>query len=608
MKSHHKRLLLLAIASLLFTTVTAEASLLGLYQFEDASGTVGSSIADTSGNLRHGAVVGADISLAAGQTGYGNAGGFGSGRVLANLIGAGTTVDDFAVAFWMQANNNSQSQTYLTGREIGGVPQLAVIYEYVNDRAELFRNGTGPDTRPGSQVPVADTAWHHVVYTRTGTDYDYYLDGAKTDIGTLSGPISVVTNLSIGSAANGAGIFNGQLDDVAWFGNGLDQTQVNTIMGGDFSAFTVEPPPSADAPGPLGPRIVADSYTYPAAVPGSGGNYADPGLTKLTDELGPIHSVWPSATDIGPLAGWLNSDMSTTFNFATEKTIDTVVAYLADSENTAGVGLPTTINLSTTDGYSQDFVVINPSGSGSTVPLAMSGLGLTTDNITLTVTRGHEWTMATEVEFHGTGIQIPYTYAYDQETVSNVTLAGNSGTTGGTEYTAPERLNDGRVSLSGEAGVYAWEAGKDGVIYGLNGTAFAQPGMTLDLGSEQALEALEITYFVRPASGVQAPSSLDITIDGDPLPQFTDFSNEIPGGNNFSANHTATIDLTGLSGQLLHLDFRNATGTQGGIGFWTGLTEIQVFTPATVPEPGTWTLMLLGSLGMLFAVRRRRGR
>ena len=407
MRTPCRKLLLAVAAAMFFASVTAEAALIGLYQFEDASGAVGSTIADTSGNLRDGAVTGAAITLAAGQAGYGNAGGFGSGRVLAALPGAGTAVDDFSVAFWMKANNNSQSDTYITTRQINN-PQLSVIYEYVDNQVELFRVGSVPDPRPGSQINVADTNWHHIVYTRTGTDYDRYLDGVKTDIGTLSGSLAAAENVAIGAAWGGTNLFNGQLDDVAWFNNGLDPAQVNAVMAGNFDDFKVTPPGTAGPPGALGPQIAAAGYTYPAAIPGSGGNYADPGLTKLTDDLAQIHPVWPnSPVDIGPLAGWASSDMSVTFTFASPETLDTVIAYLADSDGIAGVGLPTLINLSTTGGFSQDFFVLNPAGSGSTVPLAMSGLGLTTDNITLTATRAHEWTMATEVEFYGPIQDVP---------------------------------------------------------------------------------------------------------------------------------------------------------------------------------------------------------
>ena len=393
MRTPYGKLLLVATAAMLFAAAGADAGLLGLYQFEDVSGTVGSTIADTSNNGNHGTVAGAAITLAPGPAGHGNAGGFGAGRVQANLTGAGTSAGDFAVAFWMQSNSASQSNTYITARE-NGTPQLSVIYEYANDQVELFRAGSGPDPRPGSQINVADTGWRHIVYTRTGTDYDRYVDGVKTDIGTLSGAIATTESLAIGSTFHGLGDFNGQLDDVAWFNNGLTQAQVTTVMGGDFSEFAAAPPP------PPGPQIAVDSYTYPAAAPGWSGFYTDPGLTKLTDGLSQVHRVWPSnPVNVAPLAGWRSTDMAATFNFAAPQAIDTVVAYLADSDGNAGVGLPTSINLSTTGGFSQDFVVTNPAGSGMTIPVEMSGLGITTDNITLTATRAYEWTMATEVEF-----------------------------------------------------------------------------------------------------------------------------------------------------------------------------------------------------------------
>ena len=204
---------------------------------------------------------------------------------------------------------------------------------------------------------------------------------------------------------------------------------------------------------------------------------------------------------------------------------------------------------------------------------------------------------------------LAFTYTYDAATMAGVILAGNSSTSGGTEYTAPERLNDGITSPSGVPNTYAWEPGNHGVLYGLDGTAFPQPGLTIDLGSVVDLDSLEIDYFVRPDSGVQAPSSLDITIDGNPLPTFTDFSNVVGAFDNFSLNKLALVDLSGYSGQFLHLDFRNATGTQGGVGFWTGLSEIRVFeATAAVPEPGSVVVWVMIGIAAVwgYAGRKRR--
>ena len=226
-------------------TGTASGGLIGLYQFEDASGADTSTISDSSGSGNDGTVFGGGIGLVANSMGggFGNAGEFNNGttgRVEAALNAAvGTDVDDFAIAFWFQAANNSGTNMYVTARNLAGFGQLSAIYEFDNDAVELFQAGAGTaDPRPGSDIIVNDTNWHHIVYTRTGTDYDLYLDGAKTDIGALSGTLTnVAPNIVIGSASGGAAPFAGQLDDVAWFNEGLSQSQVTTIMGGDFSGF-----------------------------------------------------------------------------------------------------------------------------------------------------------------------------------------------------------------------------------------------------------------------------------------------------------------------------------------------------------------------------------
>ena len=144
-------------------------------------------------------------------------------------------MNDFTVAFWIKVDAVTQANSYVTARYGGGSGvQLSALYGYVDD-VELFRSGTGdgPNPRTGSQIDL-DTDWHHVAYTRTGTDYDYYLDGTKTDIGTLSGSYTTLANLVIGNEAGGSATLDGKLDDVAWFDEGLNSTQINTIMGGEL--------------------------------------------------------------------------------------------------------------------------------------------------------------------------------------------------------------------------------------------------------------------------------------------------------------------------------------------------------------------------------------
>lgn len=241
---------LILLATVLGYGVPTDADLNALYRFEDSSGDVGATIVDSSSNGYNGAVLNAPIGFSTSPL-LGQSGDFSgtNGIVSADLPGIGSTLGDFAIALWMRSADTAQSQIYLTDRHpVEGGNQLAVIYEYADDQIELFAGGLGgPNTRPGSQITMADTDWHHIVYTRTGSDYAYYFDGVRTDIGTLTGDITgLVERLNIGAARSSDSVnaFNGQLDDVAWFDNGLSDAQVGRILGGDFSEFGVPEPTS----------------------------------------------------------------------------------------------------------------------------------------------------------------------------------------------------------------------------------------------------------------------------------------------------------------------------------------------------------------------------
>ena len=238
------------LATVLGYCVPTNAGLNALYRFEDDSGEIGATIADSTSNGYNGEVLNAPIGFSTSPL-PGQSGDFSgtNGIVSADLPGIGSTLGDFGIALWMKSADTAQNQIYLTDRHpVGGGNQLAVIYEYADDQIELFAGGLGgPNPRPGSQITMADTDWHHIVYTRTGTDYAYYLDGARTDIGTLTGDITgLVERLNIGAARSSDSVnaFNGQLDDVAWFDNGLTDEQVGRIIVGDFSEFGVPEPSS----------------------------------------------------------------------------------------------------------------------------------------------------------------------------------------------------------------------------------------------------------------------------------------------------------------------------------------------------------------------------
>ncbi|MDP0498924.1 MAG: PEP-CTERM sorting domain-containing protein [Verrucomicrobiota bacterium JB022] len=155
--------------------------------------------------------------------------------------------------------------------------------------------------------------------------------------------------------------------------------------------------------------VIPESYSYSVAPSGS---YPDTGGTELTDGVD-ITLAWGNGINMSgqtaPLVGWLNTDSSITFSFAEPQVFYSVTAFFADSDNAAGVGMPSTVTISDGADFSQTFNVTNPSGSGSTVATTFSGFYVLSDTLSVSFTRNSQWTMLSEVSF--AAIPEPSTYA-----------------------------------------------------------------------------------------------------------------------------------------------------------------------------------------------------
>lgn len=152
-----------------------------------------------------------------------------------------------------------------------------------------------------------------------------------------------------------------------------------------------------------GASVAVSNYLYTRgpnpSYPDSGGELTN-GVIQTT--------VWGNGNSVSlaqtaPLVGWLNSNPSIRFNFPSGQSIDELTIWMVDSDNAAGVGLPSTVALSTADGlFSQTYNIPNPTGAGVIRPITISNLGLTTDNLIVTATRVNQWTMFSEVTFSDT--------------------------------------------------------------------------------------------------------------------------------------------------------------------------------------------------------------
>ena len=148
-------------------------------------------------------------------------------------------------------------------------------------------------------------------------------------------------------------------------------------------------------------QVAVANYVYSGSSPS--GSYPDSG-SELTDSID-VTLAWGGATTInashvGPLVGWRFTTPRIRFNFANAVTIRKVIVWAADSDNAAGVGLPTHLKLSDPNStFSQTFAVTNPVGAGWTIPLELSGFFVNTNALVVEATPGSEWTMLSQVNF-----------------------------------------------------------------------------------------------------------------------------------------------------------------------------------------------------------------
>jgi|GEM_PF-4469528 len=86
--------------------------------------------------------------------------------------------NNFAISLWVKPNDLTQTNRYLLSKLGTSDNTYAIIWEYVGDNLEFYSSSyTGSNPRTGSQIPITNTNWHHIVYTYNGSTWAGYRDG-----------------------------------------------------------------------------------------------------------------------------------------------------------------------------------------------------------------------------------------------------------------------------------------------------------------------------------------------------------------------------------------------------------------------------------------------
>ena len=131
---------------------------------------------------------------------------------------------DFSVAFWYNATSAQANLTQLIGQYTTG--DGFFIYANANGGLHFEIDGSGELVNyQYANGFVSDGNWHHVVATRSGNDFEMYVDGAAGSISTASlGTVTSNEPLLIGGTASSD--YEGKLDEVRLYTRALSASDV----------------------------------------------------------------------------------------------------------------------------------------------------------------------------------------------------------------------------------------------------------------------------------------------------------------------------------------------------------------------------------------------
>ena len=276
---------------LLENPASAAPRVVGLWRFNEGSGT---NVTDSSGLGNNGYVAGENGNVPGwvpGQSGFGSALSFtndGVDHAYVSIPGAPslmigqTATNAWSITAWAYESSDG------TGGFVANYGRIVAIDD---GEAFFFDSGTNGDEEmytwseysaawqlgwgvANTVSPLLDQ-WEHWALVYDGTNLTLYLDADEGAQGGMS-PIPVTAPLSfpgyvgsviIGSQLDDSGNvnWNGMLDDVAIFNGALTQSQIATVMAGDFSSFIGGPPGIVNAPvGTQAPQGTSATFTVGA--------------------------------------------------------------------------------------------------------------------------------------------------------------------------------------------------------------------------------------------------------------------------------------------------------------------------------------------------------
>jgi hypothetical protein len=250
---------------------SAAPAVVGLWRFNEGSGT---NVSDSSGLGNNGVLQGENGNVpawVAGQTGFGNALMFtndGTNHAYVTIPGAAslmigqTETNAWTITAWAYESSDGTANFVAYYGRILAIDNGEALYfaSGATNDAEMYTwsdlpayawSYLPPSWNVGwglaSPVPPLLDQWVHWAVVYDGANLTLYQNANGTSSSPVTLPLAFPGNtgaILIGSELDqpASATWNGMLDDVAVFAGALTQSQIATVMSGDFSSFMGGPP------------------------------------------------------------------------------------------------------------------------------------------------------------------------------------------------------------------------------------------------------------------------------------------------------------------------------------------------------------------------------
>jgi hypothetical protein len=140
--------------------------------------------------------------------------------------------DNITVSVWMKTS--TQGALVSNRGSSGGYGTWYTLFSNVIEIGDNTQGGYKYLYFDTNDTNTLDNAWHHIVYTKNGTDHKIYVDGSLNQQFTSNSDISWSQPTYIGRRWNSSGgWFNGKIDDVRIYDRALSATEVSQLYQQD---------------------------------------------------------------------------------------------------------------------------------------------------------------------------------------------------------------------------------------------------------------------------------------------------------------------------------------------------------------------------------------